>query len=205
MAKGTDVTSLSDNMLLKQIGQGDVASFETLFHQHYDRVYGLLFRLLGNRDEAEDVTQEVFLKLHDHAFGRRFLGRQQEHNIGAWLYRTATNAGYNAIRGRQRRWQRNTLLVPDPQGSPAAEKTVEQKELETAVRQTLAKLPERDTQLLLMRQMGFSYAECAAAIGVAASSVGTLLARAAAAFKQAYEEVNGKTDYRSRITDHRTR
>lgn len=199
------MTSLSDNMLLKQIGQGDVASFEALFHQHYDRVYGLLFRLLGNRDEAEDVTQEVFLKLHNHAFGRRFLGRQREHNIGAWLYRTATNAGYNAIRGRQRRWQRNTLLVPDPQGSPAAEKTVEQKELETAVRQTLAKLPERDTQLLLMRQMGFSYAECAEAIGVAPSSVGTLLARAAAAFKQTYEEVNGKTDYRSQITDHRTR
>ncbi len=191
MAKGTDVTSLSDNLLLEQIGQGDVASFEALFHQHYDRVYGLLFRLLGNRDEAEDVTQEVFLKLHDHAFSRRFLGRNREHNVGAWLYRTATNAGYNAIRGRQRRWQRNTLLVPDPQGSPGADKEVEERERETAVRQTLAKLPERDTQLLLMRQMGFSYAECAAAVDVAPGSVGTLLARAAAAFKQAYEEEIG--------------
>jgi RNA polymerase sigma-70 factor, ECF subfamily len=191
MAKGTDVTSLSDNLLLEQIGQGDVASFEALFHQHYDRVYGLLFRLLGNRDEAEDVTQELFLKLHDHAFSGRFLQRNREHNIGAWLYRTATNMGYNAIRGRQRRWQRNTLLVPDPQGSPGADKEVEQRERETAVRQTLAKLPERDTQLLLMRQMGFSYAECAEAVGVAPSSVGTLLARAAAAFKQAYEESVG--------------
>ena len=185
------MTSLSDNLLLEQIGQGDVASFEALFHQHYDRVYGLLFRLLGNRDEAEDVTQEVFLKLHDHAFSRRFLKRR-EHNIGAWLYRTATNMGYNAIRGRQRRWQRNTLLVPDPAGIPGAEKEVEQKERETAVRQTLAQLPERDTQLLLMRQMDFSYAECAEAIGVAPSSVGTLLARAAAAFKEAYEEGQGE-------------
>lgn len=188
MAKGQDVTSLTDNLLLEQIEQGDVASFEALFHQHYDRVYGLLFRLLGNRAEAEDVTQEVFLKLHNHAFNRSFLRRNREHNIGAWLYRTATNAGYNAIRGRQRRWQRNTLLVPDPQGIPGADKEVEQRERETAVRATLAKLPERQTQLLLMRQMGFSYAECAAAIGVAPGSVGTLLARAAAAFKQAYEE-----------------
>lgn len=191
MAKGTDVTSLSDNLLLEQIGQGDVASFEVLFLQHYDRVYGLLFRLLGNRAEAEDVTQEVFLKLHDHAFGRRFLSRQREHNLGAWLYRTATNAGYNAIRGRQRRWQRNTLLVPDPQGSPGADKEVEQRERETAVRSVLAQLPERQTQLLLLRQMGFSYAECAEAIEVAPSSVGTLLARAAAAFKQVYEEEIG--------------
>lgn len=190
------MTSLSDNLLLDQIGQGDVASFETLFHQHYDRVYGLLFRLLGNRDEAEDVTQEVFLKLHDHAFGHRFLPRNREHNIGAWLYRTATNMGYNAIRGRQRRWQRNTLLVPDPQGIPGADKEVEQRERETAVRQTLAKLPERDTQLLLMRQMDFSYADCAAAIGVAPSSVGTLLSRAAAAFKQAYEEENDGHQHR---------
>ncbi len=185
------MTSLTDNLLLEQMGQGDVASFEVLFHQHYDRVYGLLFRLLGNRDEAEDVTQEVFLKLHDHAFSRRFLKRNREHNIGAWLYRTATNMGYNHIRGRQRRWQRNTILVPDPQGIPGAEKEVEQRERETAVRQTLATLPERDVQLLLMRQMGFSYAECAEAVGVAASSVGTLLARAAVAFKEAYEEENG--------------
>lgn len=190
MAKGTDVTSLSDNVLLEQIGQGNVASFEVLFHQHYDRVYGLLFRLLGNRSEAEDVTQEVFLKLHNHAFSRRFLRRQREHNLGAWLYRTATNAGYNAIRGRQRRWQRNMLLVPDPQGTPGADKEVEQRERETAVRNVLAKLPERQTQLLLMRQMGFSYAECAEAIGVAPGSVGTLLARAAAAFKRSYVEEN---------------
>lgn len=184
------MTSLSDNMLLEQIGQGDVASFEALFHQHYDRVYGLLFRLLGNRAEAEDVTQEVFLKLHNHAFSRRFLSRQREHNLGAWLYRTATNAGYNAIRGRQRRWQRNTLLVPDPQGTPGVDKEVAQRERETAVRTVLTKLPERQTQLLLMRQMGFSYAECAEAIGVAPSSVGTLLARAAAAFKQLYLDLD---------------
>ncbi len=185
------MTTLTDNLLLEKIGQGDVASFETIFHQHYDRVYGLLFRLLGNRDEAEDVTQELFLKLHDHAFSGRFLQRNREHNIGAWLYRTATNMGYNAIRGRQRCWQRNILLVPDSQGSPGADKEVEQKERETAVRQTLAQLPERDTQLLLMRQMGFSYAECATAVGVAPGSVGTLLARAAAAFKKAYEEADG--------------
>ena len=181
------MTTLSDNRLLERISDGDEASFEAVFHQHYDRVYGLLFRLLGNRTEAEDVTQEVFLKLHHHAFRKRLFNRQREHNIGAWLYRTATNAGYNAIRGRQRRWQRNTILVPDPAGSPGAEKEVEQRERETAVRQVLSMLPERQTQLLLMRQLGFSYAECAQACDVAPGSVGTLLARAAKAFKEAYE------------------
>lgn len=188
------MTTLSDNRLLERISEGDEASFEALFYQHYDRVYGLLFRLVGNRVEAEDITQEVFLKLHHHAFRKRFFKRQREHNIGAWLYRTATNAGYNAIRSRQRRWQRNTVLVPDPAGAPTAEQEVEHRERKTAVRRALATLPERQTQLLLMRQLGFSYAECAQACDVAPGSVGTLLARAAKAFKQAYENEIGADD-----------
>jgi RNA polymerase sigma-70 factor (ECF subfamily) len=150
-----------------------------------------LFRLVGNRVEAEDLTQEVFLKLHRHAYRKRFFTTKREHNIGAWLYRTATNAGYNAIRSRTRRWQRDTLLVPDPFGTPNVEAEMERQERETAVRNVLAQLPERQTQLLLMRQMGFSYAECAAACDVAPSSVGTLLARAIQAFKEKYEEERG--------------
>jgi RNA polymerase sigma-70 factor, ECF subfamily len=189
-----DMTALSDNALLEQIKAGDQESFETLFHRHYDRVYGLLFRLLGNRGEAEDMTQEVFLKLYHHAYRKKLFGQQREHNIGAWLYRVATNIGYNEIRSRQRRWQRNTVLVPDPAGSPAAEQEVEQRERETAVRAALAQLPERQVQLLLMRQMDFTYAECAEACGIAPSSVGTLLARAAQAFRQAYEaQTRGET------------
>ncbi len=185
------MTALSDNVLLERARDGDAASFDTLFYRHYDRVYGLLFRLLGSRAEAEDLTQEVFLKLHQHAFTDKLFSRQREHNLGAWLYRVATNMGYNAIRSRKRLWQRNTVLVPDPQGSPTAEQEVERRETKTAVRQALAQLSERQVQLLLMRQMGFSYAECAAACDVAPGSVGTLLARAAAAFRQAYEAEAG--------------
>ncbi len=185
------MTALSDNVLLERARDGDAASFDTLFYRHYDRVYGLLFRLLGNRAEAEDLTQEVFLKLHRYAFTDKLFSRQREHNLSAWLYRVATNMGYNAIRSRKRLWQRNMVLVPDPQGSPTAEQEVERRETQTAVRRTLAQLPERQVQLLLMRQMGFSYAECATACDVAPGSVGTLLARAAKAFRQAYEAETG--------------
>ena len=103
--KEDTVTTLSDNLLLERVGQGDIDSFDALFHRHYDRIYGLLFRLLGNRVEAEDLTQEVFMKLYHHAYGKKSLrqklfSRQREHNLSAWLYRVATNMGYNAIRGR---------------------------------------------------------------------------------------------------------
>jgi len=190
---GVDVTALTDSLLLERIRQGDTTSFETLFYRHYDRVYGLLFRLVGNRVEAEDLTQEAFLKLYRHAFSKRPFakpkpGPAKEQNISAWLYRVATNLGYDALRSRRRSQERDTLLLPDSQGSPAAEKEVELREQRTAVRTALARLPQRQGQLLLLRQMGLSYAECAAICDVAPGSVGTLLARAAKAFREVYEE-----------------
>jgi RNA polymerase sigma-70 factor (ECF subfamily) len=186
-SKGNTVTVLSDNILLERMSRGDTASFETLFYRHYDRVYGLLFRLLGNRQAAEDVTQEVFLKLY-----RQPLSGQRNHNVSAWLYRVATNMGYNHLRGRNRRWQRNRYLVPDITDNPDdPAETAAQRETKAAVRAALSRLPERQTQLLLLRQMGLSYAELAELCNVASGSVGTLLARAAVAFRFAYEEKTG--------------
>jgi RNA polymerase sigma-70 factor (ECF subfamily) len=180
-SKDEPMTTVSDNMLLERLGQGDVTSFETLFLRHYDRVYGLLFRLLGDRGEAEDVLQEVFLKLYYHPL--RF---DEENNVSAWLYRVATNMGYNAIRGRKRLDQRNSYLVPDASPDPAD--TVAQREAATKVRTALAKLNPRQVQLLLLRQMGLSYEELATACGIAPTSVGTLLARAGKAFRDVYKE-----------------
>lgn len=53
----TSETVMNDDQLLVRAGQGDAASFEALFHRHYDRVYGILFRLVGERAEAEDLAQ----------------------------------------------------------------------------------------------------------------------------------------------------
>lgn len=180
--EGNPVTTLSDNILLDRMSRGDVASFEVLFYRHYDRVYGLLFRLLGNRVEAEDVTQEVFLKLY-----RQPLRGKQNHNVSAWLYRVATNMGYNHLRGRKRRWQRNVVLVPD-QSDKAADPSEQliRDETKTAVRDALARLSQKQTQLLLLRQMGLSYAELAETCDIAPGSVGKLLSRAADAFRTSY-------------------
>jgi RNA polymerase sigma-70 factor (ECF subfamily) len=186
---GDDVTTLSDSLLLERIQQGDTDSFETLFYRHYDRVYGLLYRLVGNRAEAEDLAQDVFVKLYQHSSKRRLFKSNKQQNISAWLYRVATNAGYDALKKRKRRWQRDTILVPDPAGGPGAEQVVAAQEEQARVRAVLARLTQRQAQLLLMRQMGFSYAECAAACEVAPGSVGTLLSRASAAFREEYEAI----------------
>lgn len=178
------MTALPDSILLQRVAGGDTVSFDTLFYRHYDRVYGILFRLVGSRTEAEDLTQEVFVRLHDYATRRRV---RESDNIGAWLYRVATNLGYNAIRDRRRMWERDIHLVPDLE-LPGAEQEVVRRQEATAVRVALARLKPREAQLLVLRQMGFSYAECAEICGVAPGSVGTLLARAAESFRKAYAD-----------------
>lgn len=184
-ARGPMTDATSDTRLLERTAHGDEAAFEALFQRHYDRVYGILFRLVGERGEAEDLAQEVFLRLHDHARQRR-----PDNNVGGWLYRVATNLGYNALRGRRRRAQRDLLLVPSP-GAGDVEAMLARREERRAVRAALARLTEREAQLLILRQMEFSYAECAAIVGVAPGSVGALLARASRAFRAAYEREPG--------------
>ncbi len=179
MEEDNSLAAYTDAMLLQNFLAGDEASFEELFHRHYDMVYGVLFRLTGTRAEAEDLAQEVFLKLYRSA-------PRHADNLAGWLYRTAINTGYNALRSARRRRRREATQPPDPPPIPEAE--LLRHEAQQRVRRALAHLPERAASLLILRGMGFSYEEMAAIAGVAPGSVGTLLARAQRAFRRAYEE-----------------
>lgn len=154
------------------------ASFETLFLEHWPQVYAALVRLLGDPAEAEDLAQETFWRLYQRP-------PAEAGPVGGWLYRVALNLGYNQLRGARRRAQyeiaagREAWENPaSPSPAEAAERAAEQ----ARVRVILAELPARDAQLLTLRQAGLAYKEIAAALGVAPGSVGTLLARAEAAF-----------------------
>jgi RNA polymerase sigma-70 factor (ECF subfamily) len=154
-------------------------SFDELFLEHYDRVYGILFRLVGTRDEAEDLAQEVFLKLHQNP-------PRSSENMAGWLYRVATNMGYNALRSRKRRWSWQRWLIKDEPAKDPLERVVAN-ETTVAVRVALAKLPPQQGQLLLLRQMGLSYAELADACDINPASVGKQLSRAIAKFRAVYQ------------------
>jgi hypothetical protein len=95
-----DPTALSNAELLVQLQAGDDASFEALFLRHYERIYTVLFRLLGNREDAEDITQQVFLKLY-HSPERVRL-QDDRLNLAGWLYRVALNEAYNTLRSQKR-------------------------------------------------------------------------------------------------------
>jgi RNA polymerase sigma-70 factor (ECF subfamily) len=178
------LTAIPDALLLRRFREGDEASYEVLFKRHYDMVYGVLYRLTGTRQEAEDRAQEVFLKLYRYPL-------RHDQNVAGWLYRVAVNTGYNALRAEQRRAARERIAAREAEPPPRTEEEVTRREATRRVRAALAAIPSRAAKLLILRESGFSYRELADIVGVAPGSVGTLLARAQKAFHKAYQEREG--------------
>lgn len=165
-------------------------SFETVFTRYYSLVYQLAYRCVGRSDEAEDITQEVFLRYYRMPPQATGEGEQR-----AWLCRVATNLGLNALRARQRRTDREERAddmkrrsAPDEEAQQNPEQHALADEQAEVVRAILAELPERQQAYLLLRSIGLSYAEIAQATGVATASVGALLARAEREFRRKYYE-----------------
>jgi RNA polymerase sigma-70 factor (ECF subfamily) len=142
-------------------------------------LFRYLHRLTGDQDVAEDIAQESFVRLLRQSL--------PEAEVRPWLFTVATNL----VRDRARKTERRQrLLMTAPElitRTPLPDENLERSERIRAVRAVLAKLPERDRQLLLMREEGFKYDEIAQVIGVASASVGTLIARALKKFVSEYE------------------
>jgi RNA polymerase sigma-70 factor (ECF subfamily) len=164
------------------------ARFEDFFRRHYGRVYGLLYRVTGSVQDAEDISQELFLDV-----SRRGPDMWGSPTTAAWLWKAATHTALNALRGERRRQAREeraarqaepVRLLVEHEADPAG--SIERRERQEAVRRALRQLNERDSLLLLARYSGLSYAEVADALQLNAASVGTLLARAEKRFKEVY-------------------
>ncbi len=179
--------SLSKQKRLTRLQANDEAVFEALFRQHYERIYNIVFRLLGNRVDTEDITQQVFLKLY-HSLDQINL-HDDETNVVGWLYRVAVNAGYDALRHQKRRatWHEKFVRLwsfsPSP---PDPAQLVESQDRQSQVQQILAGMKPRDAKLLLLRHAGLSYKELAGALDIAPGSVGSLLTQAKRTFAKKY-------------------
>lgn len=153
--------------------------FNALFESLYPSVYRYVLRLTGDADTAEDVAQEAFVRLLRQSL--------PDGEVRPWLFTVATNLVRDGARKTERRIRLLAAAPPLVSRPMAADEKVEQKESVSAVRIVLDQLPERDQQLLLMREEGFKYEEIARVIGVAPASVGTLIARALRKFTALYE------------------
>jgi len=166
--------------------------FEALFAEHWGKVYAVLLRLVGDPSEAEDLALEVFWRLYQHPTGEK----DRLHLVG-WLYRVATNLGYNALRSRKRRnhYEDRAGLEYLTERSISDPATLTESGLmRQQVHNVLSRMKSRSARLLVLRYSGFSYAEIAAILKVSPSSVGTLLARAEREFEAVFNAASGK-DY----------
>jgi RNA polymerase sigma-70 factor (ECF subfamily) len=145
--------------------------FEILIESYHDEIYRYLWRLLKNAGrtdsdvEAEDLTQEVFLRAY-RAFGR--LRRDSNHR--AWLYKIATNCAYAALKQGQRQDQHDVPLQDEIHRlqagvSQAPDHQVSVSETLAAVRQSIATLPPKQRTAVVLRHVQeLSYAEIAVAL-----------------------------------------
>lgn len=150
---------------------------DTLFRRLYPPLHRYILRLTGDGDTADDIAQEAFVRLLRQSL--------PEAEAKPWLFAVATNLVRDGARKTSRRERILAIVRPAPAGASPPDALVERNERVAVVREALDRLKERDRRLLLMREEGFTYEEMARAVGVAPTSVGTLLARAVRRFSEA--------------------
>ncbi len=155
------------------------ADLEQVFRTAYPRVVAVAARVLGSRDEAEDVAQEVFL-----TFGRSSVPAGEA--LG-WLSVAAAHTALNHLRSSRRRARRERAVGDGDAVSPDVADAIFTLDDRRRVREALARLPRRQAVALVLRHSGLSYAEVAAALDLSPGSVGTTVRRAESALR---EELN---------------
>ena len=158
-------------------GRGAVrADLEEVFRTTYPRVVAVAARVLGSRDAAEDVAQEVFV-----AFGRSSVPAGEA--LG-WLSVAAAHTALNHLRSGRRRVSREEASRDGDRMSPDVADAVVALDERRRVRAALARLPRKQAVALVLRHSGLGYAEVAAALGLSPGGVGTTLRRAESALRK---------------------
>ena len=175
-----------DRELVEQWRKGEADAFASLVRRHQRRVFGLLLRMLGNREEAEDAAQDTFLNLHRH--GHRF---RSESRFSTFVYRVAVNAALNRRRslGRRRAHaeafeEAQSVGHLGPSAHPDPERALAGDELRARLGRELLALPEAlRAPLVLFDVEGLSYGEIAEVLEVAEGTVKSRIHRARQALR----------------------
>ena len=180
-----DWNSMSDAEIMLRVREGDDSAFDLLVHKYHKPIIHFMFRMVHNQAVAEELAQEVFLRVY-----RSRQTYRAEARFTTWLYRIATNLGVNHARDtKHERMAQNVYLdQPDPEtgttpdvADPTA--TVEQElvrdERMKAIRQHVMALPERQrTAILMHKYQGLDYKQIGEVLKLSESATKSLLFRA---------------------------
>jgi RNA polymerase sigma-70 factor, ECF subfamily len=170
----------SDDDFVRGLRAGRPEAFELLFALYRTQIYNLARRTLHDAEEAEDATQETFLK----AFQQ--IPRQNgDLQLEPWLYRVAVNTCFDHLRTRRRR-PTTPLAEQAEQASPTDQ--FAQAETGRLVEETLKRLSERHRVALVLKDLhGFTHEEIGAVLGISRGAAETLLFRARESFRSVFE------------------
>jgi RNA polymerase sigma-70 factor (ECF subfamily) len=167
--------------------------FEAIYAAHHGRIFGLAYRMMGNADDACDVTQDTFISAyqHLHKFEAVDAGSPADGaHLTAWLYRIAANKCIDALRKRKRRatfdWDAYARTAQASADHPETY-ALNSERAERIQRVLDAMTPRYRLVLLLHEHHGLSVREVAAAIGRSESAVKSMLFRARDQFRSLYE------------------
>lgn len=182
------VLGMDERALIGHAQAGDAQAFATLFETYQGPITGYLYRLVRDREVAEDLAQDTFIKAY------KALNRTTpDLNFRAWLYRIATNTATSYFR-RQKiiHWLPFGPGVPEPSAEPRTGDRLGERELIEATMQKLN--PSYATVLLLRHQQGLSLEEAASALDISVNAAKVRLFRARRAFVKIYRELSGEGD-----------
>lgn len=181
---------MQDCELIEKIKLGEMAAFHKLFQRYKNLVINVCYRLVGNKNEAEDLTQDVFIKIFKSA--KHFKHRS---SVATWIYRIAINRSLNHL--RERKYQRWISLDRDSAveefkmielvAEDCVEADVQKQEQERIVLRAINSLPsEQRVAVMLQRYEGLSCQEIAS---IQNCSVGAVQARLHRAKKNLYQKL----------------
>ena len=186
-AKSGDYLDIDpDGDLVTRWKAGDESAFESLIRRHEGRVFGLLMRMLGNREDAQDVAQEAFISLHRH--GHRF---RHDARFSTFVYRVAANAALNRRRtlgrknARLRKLQTRQAAGDDLPATPRdPESAAFGAQVQVRVQDALLQLPtDLRAATILYDIEGLSYKEIAAVLEIPEGTVKSRIHRARSALR----------------------
>jgi RNA polymerase sigma-70 factor (ECF subfamily) len=174
----------SSEELMVRIAEGDEEAFEILVNRHQTSILNFIYRFIGDRTQAEDFAQEVFLRVWQAAKTYR-----PEAKFTTWIYRITANLCVNELKSaRRKKWfsfhqsdddSGSTIEETLSDSAPSAEDLLLEKERSRQISDALQSLPDNQRMaMVLKRYDGLSYAEIAQIIGCSVSAVESLLVRA---------------------------
>jgi RNA polymerase sigma-70 factor, ECF subfamily len=165
------LNELTDSELVERLQRGEEPAFDELMGRYKRPLVNFCYRLLGNADDADDVAQEVFVRVYQRIVSYRPSGK-----FTTWLFALAHNASIDRLRYRQRHPTESLDAAPEP---ATVSRETETREIGDQIAAAVAELPEdQRTAVVLAEYHGMSYAEIAGIMQCSEKSVESRLYRA---------------------------